>query len=232
MADDIADIVGDDDKSQDIKEDIAKITEGKYKSASELAKAYKDLEKKFGETSEEIKKSREFAQIVQPLLDEIRADPEIFDKLDKKLRDKNDPKNKDNKDDKKDTKANEEARETMSNLIVTRFEESHKFSEMTKDEQADLRKKIGTEIMELTGLKLEQIDLRRQEQILEKAYKLVTNENKSSSSTDSNDDAPFDGAIGSLNSSQGKGQKTLSSEEAKVAEKLGLTREQYIAGRK
>ena len=100
MADEIADIVGDDKGGKDLQEDISKITEGKYKTASDLAKAYKDLEKKLGETSDEVKKSREFDQIVNPLLDEIRNDPEIFDKLDKKIRAKNDPNNKDNKEDK------------------------------------------------------------------------------------------------------------------------------------
>lgn len=236
MTDEIAAITGNDGKKlSDVADSIEKLTEGKYKNAEDLAKAHKDLEKKLGEISEEVRQSREFATIVQPILDEVRNDPEIFDKLDKKLREKNNPdnKNKDEKDEKKtDTKeANTEVRDKMSDLIVARFEERHNFSELSKEDQTKLRNEIGREILEMTGKRLADIDLRNQEALLEKAYKLI-NTNEKSNTSNETDDNNNDGAISSIKSSGLKGEKTLSSEEATIASGLGLTREQYLAGKK
>lgn len=231
--DEIADIVGDTGKqqTQDIKDDWKQISGGKFKSEAELAKAYKDLEKKLGEVSEEVKQSKEFAQIVNPILTEIQNDKEIFDKLDKKIREKNDPEFKDKKDEKFDNKnVNAESRETLSNIIVAGFEQKHGFSELTADEATKLRKSIGDEILSITGKRLADIDLRTQGVILEKAYKLVKAESQQSSQDETEDTQQNNGAIGKIKSSQGKGQTVLTSEQAQVAEGLGLTREQYLAG--
>lgn len=237
---DVNKIIGDDnkddklDKTKDVISEVAKLTEGKYKSTEDLVKAYKDVEKKLGEMSDEVGKSREFATMIQPILDEIRADQEIFDKLDKKLRDKNDPKAKDKKTDKKGDgkEANTEVREKMSDIIVAQFEEKYNFSELSKEDQKKLRNDIGNEILELTGTKLADIDLRRQASILEKAYKLVNSDSKQNTSNETDDDNKNDGAISRLKSQQGKPVTTLTSEEATVATRLGLTREQYLAGKR
>lgn len=221
---------GEKNKTEEIKDDIGKITEGKYKTASDLHKAYKELEKKMGDISEEVRQSREFAKIVQPILSEIQNDPEIFDKIDKKLKDpKTDGKTEDKKD---DSKANAEVRDKMSDIIVAGFEDKHNFSDLSKEDQKTLRNAIGNEIMELTGRKLADIDLRAQSNILEKAYKLVKGTIKLSYQDETDDDKNNDGAIGTIKSSREKGDSVLSSEEASVASRLGLTREQYVAGKK
>ena len=64
-----------------VTEDWKTITANKYKTEAELAKAYKELESKLGTNSEEVRKTREFAENIQPLLEEIRNDPEIFARL-------------------------------------------------------------------------------------------------------------------------------------------------------
>src|SRR5258708_5605643 len=79
------------DEDGKIQEDWKAIAGGKIKNEVELAKAYKELEKKLGQQSEEVRQTREFSEIINPLLDEIRNDPEIFNKLDEKLRKKGQP---------------------------------------------------------------------------------------------------------------------------------------------
>ena len=52
---------------------------GKFKTPDELVEAYSNLEKKLGEQGSELTQAREFAQIVQPMLDLARNDKEVFD---------------------------------------------------------------------------------------------------------------------------------------------------------
>jgi len=211
----------------------------KFKSPTDVAKAYKELEKKLGESSEEIRKTREFAEVINPLLEEIRNDPKLFAELDERLRKKANP-DKDKKPDAdKDSKATEkdEIRIAASDLIIAKFEKDHSIDTLPADERKDLRRRIGDEIFELTGKTLANLDLRRLGPTLEKVigYVLANKDNPINKSTlealtsaHGNDE----GAISSIRSSKGESEESLTPEEANVAEKLGLTRKQYLEGKK
>lgn len=221
------------------KDEWKTITGGKFTSGAELAKAYKDLEKKSGEVGEEVRQAREFATVINPILEEIRNDPEIFKKLDDRL--KNKGKNSDNSDkkpvDNKDDKpvVDTEARNFASDTIIQRFEEKYGIDKMEEDDAKKLRDNIGKVILRTTGTNLGKIDLRRLPGVLDDAY-IIANKDKliekskleALASARGNDD----GAISGVPSSSSKGSSTLNSEEADVAGKLGLTRDQYISGRK
>lgn len=191
---------------------------GKYKSIEELEKAHKSLESKFGEQGEKIKQADEFATYVQPIIDLARTDTEVFEILDKKLR-------KDAKPDKPEKADQLELRNATSDLLLARFETEHGIDKMPSDEAAKVRREIGAKVAELSGQQLANVDLRRLNTVLENAYQLV----KPKSSSESN---PDDGSIPSISSSPGKNEKTLSAEEAKVAQGLGLTNEEYLVGKK
>jgi hypothetical protein len=191
---------------------------GKYKSKDEFESAYKSLESKLGEQGEKIKKAEEFATYVQPIIDLARTDTEVFEILDKKLR--SEP-TKD-KPEKADTL---ELRNATSDLLLARFEKEHGIDKMPSDEAAKVRQAIGAKVAELSGQQLGNVDLRRLTNTLENAYQLV--KPKSSSEADSDD-----GSIPSISSSPGKSETSLSSEEAHVAEKLGLTKEDYLKSKK
>lgn len=194
--------------------------EGKYKTPQELEKAYRDLESRFGEQGKELGEAREFQAVMAPIVELAKNDEEVFKILDKKLRKVEDAPQKDK------AQANEELKTVASDLLLARFEEKHGIDKLSKDDQAKLRKEIGSQVTEMTGQPYSQIDLRRLSSVLEKAYLLAKPSQKSETQDD--DDA----SIGSLPTSPGKAETTLSSEEATVASKLGLTREQYLAGRK
>jgi hypothetical protein len=210
---------------------------GKYKTQDELVEAYKKSEKKLGEQGDELRQGREFAQVVQPLLDEIRSDPELFKKLDEKLREKGQSTESAQDETKGDEKTTtqDESRQAVSDLILAKFEEKHGIDRLSTDERKKLRNKIGDVIHELTGKTFNGVDLRRLDGVLENAYILANKDvliDKSKleglSPAKEVDEAGFP----SVPSSPGKAETVLTSEEADIAGKLGQTREQYLEGKK
>jgi len=207
------------------------ITEGKYNSPTEVAKAYKDLEKKYGEQSTEVQQAREFMTVVYPLLDEIKNDPELFKALDEKLKKKNLPSTTPTKADaKEEDNSQSEVRSVASDLILSKFEEKHGINELDPEERRKLRKNIGDAIYELTGNDLNHVDLRRLSGTLENAY--ILQKYKSKSETHEGDEGEERASISSVPSKGGKSETVLTPEEAHVAERMGLTRDQYVEGKK
>ena len=198
-----------------------KITEGKYKTPAEVAKAYKELESQYGKQSKEVAEARQFMQVVYPILDEIKNDPALFKQLEDKLNKKKDP-----KPDKKDD-SQSDVKDATSELLIAQFEKKHGINNLSSEERNTIRRNIGDAMYELTGKKLKDVDLRNLSKTLENAYIIVKYKSKSSGSK-SEDRA----SISSVPGSPGKGEKTLTKEEARVAEKLGLTRKQYLEGKK
>lgn len=220
---------------KEAKEDKAwtRIVEGKYKTEEELAAAYKELETKYGTQSEEVRQAKEFAEVVQPLLDEIRNDPELFALIDKKLKGKTDVKPDDKKEDKSNVQA--DVRDAAFDIMVARFEEKHGIDKLSDKEANDIRKKIGVIAADMTGQSLDKIDLRRVNTVLENAF-LIANKDKliekSKLEALMTAQGISEAEIPSVPSSSGKTEETLSPEETRIAGKMGLTREQYLEGKK
>jgi len=191
---------------------------GKYKSQEEFEKAYKEAEKKLGEQGEELKQSREFSTYVKPILDVIQTDNEVFEILDKKLRSEPSKPQPEKID-------QSEQRGVVSDLLLARFESEHGIDKMDSEESAKVRRDIGVKIAELTGQQLADVDLRRLPKLLENTYALVKPKSSVESETE-------DGSMPSVPSSPGKTETSLSKEEAKAAQGLGLTREEYLEGKK
>jgi len=216
-------------KEKILDKSVEELTGGKYKSAEDLAKAYKEAEKTIGTQSEEVKQVREFMSVAQPVFDVIKDDPTLFKAIDEKLR-KDTPKDADAKD---KTTNQEEVVTATRDVLRMRFEEQHGFSKLSADEQKKLRSAIGNEIFELTGKDINGIDLRRLSPVLEKAYILAKNGITDKSTREAIEEAEkTDASISSIPSSGGKAEGVLTPEEAKVAEKLGITREQYLSNKK
>jgi len=213
-------------KDKGLDKSVEELTEGKYKTVEALAKAYKDSESLIGKQSDEVKQVREFMSVAQPVFDVIKDDPTLFKAVDEKLRN-NAPKDADAKD---KTTNQEEVVTATRDVLRMRFEEEHNFSKLSADEQKKLRSAIGNEIFELTGKDINGIDLRRLSSVLEKAYVLAKNGITDKSTKEAIEEAEKpDASISSIPSSGGKSEGVLTPEEAKVAEKLGVTREQYLS---
>ena len=217
-------------KEKGLDKSVEELTGGKYKSAEDLAKAYKEAESTIGKQSDEVKQVREFMSVAQPVFDVIKDDPTLFKAIDEKLRKTETPKDADAKD---KTTNQEEVVTATRDVLRMRFEEQHGFSKLSADEQKKLRSAIGNEIFELTGKDINGIDLRRLSPVLEKAYILAKNGITDKSTKEAIELAEkTDASISSIPSSGGKAEGVLTPEEAKVAERLGITREQYLSNKK
>lgn len=221
-------------KEEPAKKEWTELTGGKFKSEDELAKAYKELEKKVGEQGEDIRKSREFAEIINPLLEEIRNDPEIFNKLDERLRKKTQPNTEPDTRAKGEEKI-EDVRTAASDILLARFEERNGINKLSKEERKDIRESIGNAIYENTGQYLDQVSLKRLSTVLDNAYILAKakmgDKDKEKLEALISASGTQEGAISGIPSSSGKSESTLTPEEAKTAERLGISREQYLKGK-
>jgi hypothetical protein len=217
------------DKEQVLDKSVETLTKGKYKTVEALANAYSEAESKIGSQSDEVKQVREFMSVAQPVFDVIKDDPDLFKTIDAKLR------NSETSDaDAKDKTTNkDEVGVVTRDILRMRFEEQHNFSKLSADEQGKLRGEIGKVIFELTGNDINGIDLRRLGPVLENAYTLAKSRivDKSTQDAIAEADKP-DASISSIPSSGGSSEQVLTPEEAKVADRLGLTRDQYLSGKK
>ena len=208
---------------------------GKYKTQDELVDAYKEAENKLGEQGDELRQGREFAQVVQPILDLIRSDPKLFKQLDEKLREgKPTDVSKDDTKGKESTVVQGENRKAIADLMLAKFEDKYKIPQLSPEDARKLRGKIADQIYRTYGKVYHEVDLTKLDAALEDAY-LLANKDKliEKSKLEGSDLAGgVEGSIPSISSSPGKGETVLTSEEASVAEKLNLTREQYLEGKK
>jgi len=147
--------------------DVGQLTEGKFKSIDELAKAYKEAQSKIGEQGKELGEAREFTETVRPLLELVRDDPELFKVLDEKLRAAPADKAKAETKDEEKGADQDEIRQTASDIILARFEEKNGIDKLPPDERLKFRREIGNVINELTGRPLGGVDLRRLQSVLE-----------------------------------------------------------------
>lgn len=203
------------------------IAGSKFNSPEELAKSYKELEKTYGSQSEEVRQAREFIQAAAPVFEVIKNDPELFKALEAKLSKQNEPDNAPAKDSTKREDDTQGVREITSDLLIAKFEEKNGINKLEPEEAKQLRQRIGDAILELTGTTLKNVDLRRLGTTLENAY-IIAKSKSAASSSETEDRA----SISSIPGSPGKAGTVLTPEEAKVAEKMGLTREQYLQGKK
>ena len=216
-------------KPNEKPEDWKTIVGDKYKTEAELAKAYKDLESKYGQQSDDVRKGREFAETVAPVLEIIKNDPDAFKLIDEKLRNANTPEKGKDKT-KKQEKKDDELRQVASDILIKNFEAKHGFNDLSPEDAKTLRNKMGSLVVEMTGQSISDVDLRRLDSALNNAYVLATQSDKHTDQ-DGEETEP-NGAISSMPSSKGKGETKLTSEERTVASKLGLTAEQYLSGKK
>jgi hypothetical protein len=206
---------------------------GKYKSVEELEKAYKEAEETLGKQGEELRQSREFATVVQPVLEAVRDDPSIFSLVDTKLRGNQNQSMQNNIQ--PEGKSSEELRNVASDLVTAKFEEKYGIDKLSAEEQRDLRGRIGDMVFRMSGQPMDKVDLRRLPDLLDNAYVLANKDKlieKSKLEALVGARSVNEAAIGSLSSSSDNNEISLSPEEARVATKMGLTREQYLDGKK
>jgi len=217
-----------------VEKEWEKIVGGKYKNEEELAKAYKDLEGKLTEQGKEVGQAREFASAIEPLINVVRDDPEVFSLVDRKLREKTTPKPATTT---APDRSQKEVRDAAVDLIIAGFEGKKGIDQMAEADRRKMRNDIGAAVSDMTGQAITQIDLRRLGGVLENAYFLankdkITDKAKLEAllAAQGANEASISG-VRSSSTSEGSTEE-MTPEEANVATKMGLTREQYLEGKK
>lgn len=199
------------------------------KSTEEVVKAYEELSKTIGKQGEELgrtkKEKEELAKQIdnwKKLGEVIEADPELFKRLEEKIKPS---------DSKSNGEATDDVRATISSGVVRDFEQKYGIDKLDSEKAQALRAKIGQEVQEFSGQNINEIPLSKLNSILEKGYTLATASDKEETArrqgyleARENREAEF----GTIPASGVKSNnKPLTPEEEKVARRLGVSPEEY-----
>lgn len=211
----------------------------KGKSAKEIAESYLALEGKLGENAQFINKARKDLGNWEALGKVIQSNPALYSQIEfeiKKLtgqvpgQKQEDPKIRNLEGQVSDT------RRATQGSIFEKFEGKY-LQNLSEDKRKELQGKIGKEVVEMfdwSGDKsfdqvVEQIPLDRLPQVLEKAYKLAVGDERARLEGRLEADKNRAGMFGNMPSGNSKSEdEGLSSDEKRVAAKLGITEEKYL----
>jgi len=210
----------------------------KGKTAADIAKSYLDLEKKLGDQSQSVSKTRDQLAQWEKLGKVLEDNPELYKQVEQAIDKLSGTKS--------DTIENDQApqikdiRVTQENLIINEFEKDFGINNLSTEKRDALHNKIGSELADMLdpgGKKtvrqvLDAIPQQRLRQYLEKAYRLASNDDREERArleglieNRQNREASF-GNIAST--SVGTKQGQLTEEERKTAQKMGISEDKYL----
>lgn len=223
-------------------QDIDNIPEKfKGKSASEIAKAYVEAEKKLGEHSKKIGEVRGQLDQWEKLGKILEANPELYKQVESEIGKYSGQKADTTSD--VDDQVSQDVRDTKlatEGQIISGFEQKYNIHLLSAEKKADLLKKVGSEIAEMLdpgGKKtvrqvLDNIPLTKLNVFLEKGYRLATiNDSEEQTRARSVIEARInrEASFGSMASGSLPNRNTkLTDEQRKVAAKMGISEEKYL----
>ena len=223
------------------------------KDRSELVKMYRNLEKKLGEQSAEVKGARETKKQVSSLLNSIYADPKRVSTVQKWIQqyygyqtDNNDKKREtdssnesgDGTSDKTARNQSDDTRRTLQDQIFADFYKKHGVDKLSKEERKQEQTKLAVSFANMvdpSGKKtmaqiLDSMPLNTLGSQLENAY-VIANKDKFMSKLNKDSAAAAENrraSIGSFSSeSGGDSEVRLTAKEREVAKKIGVSPEAY-----
>ena len=224
----------------------------KGKSEQELIQMYQNAEKKIGEQSSEVKRSRdevakakEAEKNVEILLNALQADENLYQQVQKGVQsylnpDTSSSEGNDGADSAVRNNVSDDTRRTLQNQIVSNFYGKYGIDKLDDGGRQQEQAKLGNalaNILDPSGKKsikqvLDQVPLDQLDGYLESAY-IVANKEKIMKNAESrgilNAQQNQSASIGSLGGgSADSNQATLSPAERQVAAKLGVSESDYL----
>ena len=215
----------------------------KGKTVEDIAHMYGELEKVYGKHSDEVHEYREKIKQWEALGNVIKGNPEILKAVESEI-EKISGKKLENKDENKNKPVRDDTRIAVENGIINNFERQYGIDRLEQGKRAEIHKRIGQELGDMldpTGKRttadiLENVSLEKLPRYLEKAYKLATlddEKEKARSQAFLQANQNRDAIIGSMPSSGGSSEGgSLTPEQRKVAQKMHITEEKYLANLK
>lgn len=223
-------------RKETIQDDLPEKFKGK--SASEIAKSYIELEKKFADHGKEVGQTRQELENWKALGRVIEDNPELAKQIDEEIDRIAGKKSESNKTDQ--TPKSDDTRTATENIIIGNFEKQYGLDRLDGEKKMKINQAIGEELADMIdpGGKmsvkqvLDSIPLDRLDKYLHKAYRLATINDRDEQArvealveARNNSEASF----GSIPSSGLKSNETkLSPDEIKVARKMGISEEDYL----
>lgn len=213
-------------------QEIAGLDPKEFDSPEKLAQTYKEARKGLSEQGQKLKDLENFKSQVEPFLQAVYQDKELYDQISKRLGGE-----KETKDDKKDKPAYDPRVDEIQSLteqqIIKEFEKESGISKLAPEKQAELRAKIGENMREWIGNG--RVDLQRLPKYLNDAFDLVKARGGYEAPQEETIEIPSYG-FGSPRAAQaaikGMSVSSLSPAELKAAKASGLTAEEYLQQKK
>lgn len=226
----------------------------KFKTQEEAEKSYQELEKKFGEHSQEVEAARKFQEDSKVVFDAIWSDPDLYRAVETGIKKRQNgaqlPETKPTVPKKGDEEASvinnqvSEIKKTQENKILNDFYAQFGYRNLGEKEFRDATQNLSltlAEIVDPSGQRpirevLNNIPLSKLPRFLEHAHKIanynmaIGQAKKSALSQVENEDA----TIGSFAASSGQGRGnavTLTNRERETARKMGIKEEDYLASK-
>jgi len=221
------------------------------KSTEEVLKSYNELQKKLGEQATEVGELRSFRDQMDPVLQAVWADPDLYGKLDNKIKEmrgfgvlaKEEAK-EDGKGKTEVPSADLDTRRALENQIIADFERRYGIDQLAQNQRREMHVKIGNSLADLAdpGGKMtyaeivNTISLQKLPRYLENAYFIANKENlietaklEALTANKVNQQA----SIGSIPASSGMSSELeLSASEREAAQKMGIPVAKYLARKK
>ena len=215
------------------------------KSVEDVAKMHSELEKKLGESSQEVGKLRDFKEKMDVVLNVLGQDPTLYNQVDNAVRKYQGLATEPVETNQQPTlPVRDDTRRAVESQIIDEFERKYGINALPADKKKEQHQKIGASLAELLdpgGNKTVQqiigdVPLDRLNRYLDHAYLLANRdqlvETAKLEALTKNREAEY-GAIGGIPASGGTlSDITLTPAEREVARKQGIPEEKYLERKK
>lgn len=215
-------------------QELAGVDPKEFDSPEKLAKSYKDARKGLAEQGQRIKDSEEYQQRTEPLLKVIYGNPDLYKKVVEEVKNVYNAEQSDqstNKEEVRDSRFDELAGLEEARVIKD-FESSIKLNRKSTEDQAKIRKEIGG-IMQRWIPANSKPSIQQLPTFLEDAWEIY----KSKNDIEEVEEEPsinlgFGTPRAAMASIDKMDVGTLSQQERKAADRMGLSYEDYLKEKK
>lgn len=219
-------------------------------------KEYLKMAEDLGQYRKKAEDFDEFQKRVNPVLETLLSDPELYKEVVRKHNKRlgiavDDDKSNDGKDDKGNPATptppnpkNDDTREALVNSITADFEKEFGLDKLAEDVRKEVNSKVIGELKDILDPNdnktvvqvLQDVSLKKLRHYLEKAYYLATKDDQIKAAVEAGKAEALGegtGIIGTMPSGSTTTQQTgLSAKEKEIARKMGVTEEKYLENKK
>lgn len=216
-------------------QELAGVDPKDFDSPEKLAKSYKDATKGLSDQGQKLKAAEDFKTSVTPLLKAVYGNPDLYKKVVEEvktlygeIKDGDDKEEKNTPDPKVDELSGLEEQR-----IIDKIEENNSFlREKTDEEKTKIRKEVGQIMTRWLGAG-QKPSLSQLGPMLKDAWSIWKNEHNVEEEKEEPISLSGFGTPRSVQAAIGKmGVSSLSPQEIKAAERMGLTAEEYLGQKK